>query len=186
LITGGVRSGKSTYAEALAARAAGSTHQVCYVAPFSADRVDPAGDDPEWRARVAAHRARRPDSWRTVETTDLAGVLTADSDPILIDCLGTWVTALIDELGTWDEPLPTWKHRFDDQLTALLGAWQATDRVIVAVSNEVGWGVVPATRSGRVFADLLGEVNRAVAAVSDQLVLMVAGRPLIIPAAGDQ
>ena len=176
LITGGVRSGKSWYAEQLAASFG---RPVTYLATGPR----PGPDDPEWAARVADHRARRPATWTTVETLDLAPVLTAATGPVLIDCLGTWVTAVIDELDGWDAPAAGWKPRFDDRTAALVAAWTTTAQPIIAVSNEVGWGVVPAYRSGRVFADLLGEVNRAIAAISDQLVLMVAGRPMIIPPA---
>jgi adenosylcobinamide kinase/adenosylcobinamide-phosphate guanylyltransferase len=171
LITGGVRSGKSRYAEGLATEAA-PDGLVRYVAPMP---VGPDAD-PEWAARIAVHRANRPSSWTTVETSDLAAVLAEGDEPVLIDCLGTWVTTVVDELGTWDAPLPD----FDQRVAAVVRAWQQTDRMIIAVSNEVGWGVVPAYRSGRVFADLLGELNRTIAELSDQLVLMVAGRPLII------
>lgn len=177
MITGGVRSGKSTHAERLATEAA-RDRALIYVAPGP---VPDPEQDAEWAERIRAHRDRRPAAWTTVETSDLAGVLAEGSEPVLIDCLGTWVTAVVDELGTWDEPLPDWKTSFDDRLAAFCQAWQDSDRVIIAVSNEVGWGVVPAYRSGRVFADLLGEVNRRIAGISDRLVLMVAGRPLIIP-----
>lgn len=181
LITGGVRSGKSFYAEQQATAAAGPTGRVSYLAPMPANRVDPTGEDADWAARIAAHRARRPGSWTTIETTDLAAALAEGEEPMLIDCLGTWVTAVIDELGGWDEPLQEWKGTFDQRLQAVISGWQRTTRTVIAVSNEVGWGVVPAYRSGRVFADLLGEVNRTVAAASDRLVLMVAGRPMLIP-----
>lgn len=177
LITGGVRSGKSWYAERLASTFPGP---VTYVATGpQSDR-----DDPEWADRVAAHRERRPAGWTTVETLDVAAALDAAAGPVLIDCLGTWVTALVDQLNGWDAPVGSWKPEFDRRVDALVSAWQRTRHPVIAVTNEVGWGVVPAYRSGRVFADLLGEVNRAVAAVSDQLVLMVAGRPMIIPADG--
>jgi adenosylcobinamide kinase/adenosylcobinamide-phosphate guanylyltransferase len=174
LITGGVRSGKSWYAEQLVA---GLTGPVSYVATGP----QPGPDDPEWSARIAEHRSRRPADWSTVETLDLATTLVNAPGPVLIDCFGTWLTAVIDELDGWDRPVLQWKPDFDLRFARVLTAWRSSSRPIVAVSNEVGWGVVPAYRSGRVFADLLGEVNRSVADVSDRLVLMVAGRPLVIP-----
>lgn len=181
LITGGVRSGKSWYAER-AASAAAQDGRVCYVAP--GPTPDPAAD-PEWAARVEQHRRRRPATWTTIEGSDLATAIAEGDEPVLIDCLGTWVTAVIDELGTWEIPLPDWKRAFDSRLAAVRDAWQGSGRTIIAVSNEVGWGVIPAYRSGRIFADLLGEVNRTVAGLSDRLVLMVAGRPMIIPPCSD-
>ncbi len=171
LVTGGVRSGKSRHAEALLGDLAGVT----YVAPGPVP--DPA-TDPEWAARVADHRAARPASWRTVETSDLPAALRASDGPVLVDCLGTWVTAVVDGLGTWDQPLARWRDRFDPHLDALVEAWRAHPGLVVAVTNEVGWGLVSEHRSGRVFTDLLGRVNQAVAAECDDVVLVVAGRAL--------
>ena len=171
LVTGGVRSGKSRYAEQLL-----SAHpRVSYLAPGPVP--DPAAD-PEWVARIAVHRARRPPGWRTVETTRLPEGLAACDPPLLVDSLGTWLTAVVDELGTWDVPLPEWQTSFDEELDRVVSAWRAVPGVAVAVTNEVGMGLVAEHRSGRVFADLLGRTNQAVAAASDHVVLVVAGRAL--------
>lgn len=176
LVTGGVRSGKSRYAERLLAGRA----DVSYVAPGPVpDRVA----DPEWAARVAAHQAGRPAGWRTVETVDVGAALAAatEHDPqaaVLVDCLGTWVTGVVDALGTWDQPLAAWRPRFEEHLDALLAAWRAHPGLLVAVTNEVGWGLVSEHRSGRIFTDLLGGVNQAVANECDDVVLVVAGRAL--------
>jgi adenosylcobinamide kinase / adenosylcobinamide-phosphate guanylyltransferase len=172
LITGGVRSGKSRYAETLLAE---SAEEVTYVA--SGPPPDPAAD-PEWAARIADHRVRRPAHWSTVETTDVVGALHNVSGAILIDCLGTWLTAVVDRLGTWDEPLPSWQGNFHDQLDELVTAWRARHGTAIAVTNETGWGLVSTYRSGRVFTELLGEVNQEMAAASDEVVMIVAGRPL--------
>jgi adenosylcobinamide kinase/adenosylcobinamide-phosphate guanylyltransferase len=134
--------------------------------------------DPEWADRIDAHRERRPANWVTVETADLATGISDAPGAVLIDCLGTWVTAVVDELGTWDEPLTSWQSQFDERLSAFLGAWQAAEGPLVAVTNEVGWSVVPEHRSGRTFRDLLGVVNQRVAAASDHVLLVVAGRVL--------
>jgi adenosylcobinamide kinase / adenosylcobinamide-phosphate guanylyltransferase len=171
LITGGVRSGKSRYAEMLLAESA----EVTYVA--SGPVPDPAADA-EWAARIADHRVRRPAHWSTVETTDIVGALRNVSGTVLIDCLGTWLTAVIDRLGTWDEPLPSWQGDFHDQLEDLLTAWRARRGMAIAVTNEAGWGLVSTYRSGRVFTELLGEVNQDMAAASDEVIMIVAGRPL--------
>jgi adenosylcobinamide kinase / adenosylcobinamide-phosphate guanylyltransferase len=112
LITGGVRSGKSRYGETLLADSA----EVTYVA--TGPVPDPA-TDPEWAARIVDHRARRPAHWSTIESSDVAGVLGSVSGAIMIDCLGTWLTAVIDRLGTWDEPLASWQDDFHHQLQDL-------------------------------------------------------------------
>ncbi len=87
---------------------------------------------------------------------------------------------VVDGLGTWDIPLPAWRDQVDTAVADLVDAWRSVDGLAVAVTNEVGWGVVPEHRSGRIFTELLGRVNTAVAAASDELVLVVAGRPLRI------
>lgn len=171
LVTGGIRSGKSRHAERVLAEAG----RVTYVAPGAVP--DPT-TDPEWAARVAEHQLRRPAHWTTVETHDLGTALRESEGAVLIDCLGTWLTATIDHLGTWDEPLAHWRGDFDGLLADLLDAWAAHPGLVVAVTNEVGWGLVSEHRSGRVFTDLLGRVNTEVAAVSDELILVVAGRAL--------
>lgn len=171
LVTGGVRSGKSRAAEDLLAE----HPAVTYLAPGP---VPDREVDPEWADRIDAHRARRPPHWRTIETTELASALARETGAVLIDCLGTWVTAVVDELGTWDRRLAEWEHDFDRRLDDLERAWRAAPGRLVAVTNEVGWGVVPAHRSGRTFRDLLGRTNQRIAAASDDVLLVVAGRIL--------
>ncbi|HEU0191448.1 MAG TPA: bifunctional adenosylcobinamide kinase/adenosylcobinamide-phosphate guanylyltransferase [Mycobacterium sp.] len=169
LVLGGARSGKSCYAEALLAAESGVTY-------LAAGGV--RDGDEEWTQRVAAHRARRPAAWQTVETCELADRLRAAETPLLVDCLGTWLTARIDRHRAWDGDLAG-VHADIDELAA---AWRACPTRAVAVSNEVGSGVVPATASGRLFRDLLGVLNARIAASSESVVLMVAGRPLRLPA----
>jgi adenosylcobinamide kinase/adenosylcobinamide-phosphate guanylyltransferase len=171
LITGGVRSGKSRMAEKLLE----NELAVTYLAP---GQVPDRAIDPEWADRIDAHRRRRPGHWTTLETADLATGISAAHGAVLIDCLGTWVTAVIDELGTWDEPMAGWQDRFDPQVDELIDAWRSATGPLVAVTNEVGWSVVPEHRSGRTFRDLLGAVNQRVAAASDDVLLVVAGRVL--------
>jgi len=172
LVTGGVRSGKSRHAETLL-----PADGVTYITPgYPAD----VGTDPEWSARVAAHRLRRPASWRTVETVDIASAIAEASGPVLVDCLGTWLTRLIDGWDAWEEPDASVAVRLQPQVDALVGAVSGHSGPLVLVTNEVGWGVVPEHRSGRVFADHLGRINQQVAAVCDTVVLMVAGRPLML------
>lgn len=168
LVTGGVRSGKSRHAESLLA----ASEAVTYVA------AGPVYDDADWAARIAAHRERRPAHWSTEETRDVAGVLRGATGPVLVDCLGTWLTGLVDEAGLWEAPVGEVEQhvlRRVDELTAALGE---TDVPVVLVTNEVGLGVVPEHRSARLFRDLLGTINQQVAAVCDEVHLVVAGRVL--------
>jgi adenosylcobinamide kinase/adenosylcobinamide-phosphate guanylyltransferase len=167
LVVGGARSGKSRYAESVLAAA----EHVTYVA--TAPRRP--GDE-EWDARVAEHRNRRPEHWTTVETGDVAAALldAGRGDTLLIDCITLWLTRVMDDAGAWDGDLTL----VDKQIDLLLQAWKMTQAHVVAVSNEVGQGVVPATHSGRLFRDTQGRLNAAVARYSDQVVFMVAGRPV--------
>jgi adenosylcobinamide kinase/adenosylcobinamide-phosphate guanylyltransferase len=172
LVTGGVRSGKSAYAERLLE---GRT-QVTYVATGP---VPDSATDPEWAARIAEHRRQRsPLGWATVETADPARALRAADGPVLLDCLGTWLTACLDELEAWQRPPADWRSAWETRAHDFVGAWREAD--VVGVTNEVGWGVVAEHRSGRLFADLLGRLNQQVAAASDEVVLMVMGRPIIL------
>jgi adenosylcobinamide kinase/adenosylcobinamide-phosphate guanylyltransferase len=168
LVLGGARSGKSERAEL---RLAGEP-TVTYVA------TGPDGaDDDEWAARVAAHRARRPAWWRTAETTDLADVLRTARGAVLIDGIGTWLAAVMDECGAWDGGAAG-LARLAARTAGLVGAWRQVSAYVVAVSDEAGLGVVPATSAGRLFRDELGRLNRALAAESEETELVVAGRVL--------
>ncbi|MFT4108241.1 bifunctional adenosylcobinamide kinase/adenosylcobinamide-phosphate guanylyltransferase [Propionicimonas sp.] len=173
LVTGGVRSGKSRYAESLMDAQA----PVSYLTPGYP--ADPARDA-EWAARVAAHRLRRPGAWRTVETLALASELAAAGGPVLIDCLGTWLTRLLDSWQAWDADEADWLPKLSAQTGALAEAVRAHPHDVVVVTNEVGWGLVSEYRAGRVFADNLGRINQAIGAACDQVVLLVAGRPLTL------
>jgi adenosylcobinamide kinase/adenosylcobinamide-phosphate guanylyltransferase len=174
LVLGGARSGKSTLAERLLA----GVPDTVYVATGH-----PAGQsDPEWAARVARHRDRRPPGWQTVETLDVAGVLRRPGPPVLVDCLTLWLSRTLDEAGAWTSD-PGWVERAEAALADLAAAWRDTTRSVVAVSNEVGSGVVPATEAGRVFRDLQGRLNATLAGDADEAVLVVAGRAVPLPAA---
>jgi adenosylcobinamide kinase/adenosylcobinamide-phosphate guanylyltransferase len=168
LVTGGVRSGKSVVAERLLATAG----QVTYVA------TGPRSDDPDWAERVATHRDRRPADWTTIETTDLATALSGLTGPALVDCLGTWLTSVLDELAVWEAPQASWEPALAARLRRVTDAWEQCPYDVVAVTNEVGWGVVSEHRSGRIFADWLGRLNQQVAAASDRVLLVVAGQVL--------
>ncbi len=174
LVTGGVRSGKSRHAESLLAAAP----SVAYVAPGPTLEEEP---DPDWAARLASHQARRPERWRTVESRDLAGALAdalTNGDAVMVDCLGTWLTAVMDSRGLWEatseEATEAVSALVDDVVTVL----DRHSGDVVLVTNEVGLGVVPAHRSGRLFRDLLGLVNQRLAAACDEVHLVIAGRVL--------
>jgi len=175
LVLGGARSGKSERAEL---RLAGEP-EVTYVAtgPDGAGGTANGKIDAEWAARVAAHRARRPAWWRTAETTDLAGVLRTARDAVLIDGIGTWLAAVMDECGAWDGGAAG-LARLAARTAGLVSAWRQVSAYVVAVSDETGLGVVPATPAGRLFRDELGRLNRALAAESEESELVVAGRVL--------
>jgi adenosylcobinamide kinase/adenosylcobinamide-phosphate guanylyltransferase len=173
LVLGGARSGKSAEAELrLAAEA-----DVTYVA---AGGPGSAGDE-EWAARIAAHRARRPAWWRTVETTRLAEVLAEARGGVLIDGMGTWLAAVMAECGVWAGDAGA-AELLAARVDELVGTWRQARGQVVAVSDETGLGVVPQTLAGRMFRDELGRLNQRLAAESEEAVLVVAGRAL--PLAG--
>jgi adenosyl cobinamide kinase/adenosyl cobinamide phosphate guanylyltransferase len=154
LVLGGTRSGKSEVAERLAAGADGP---VTYVATGRAT-------DDDMAARIAAHQARRPASWTTVEAADdLPLVLAGLDGPALVDSLGAWVAGCAD---------------LSPDAGALCTALRRRAGDTVVVSEEVGLGVHPPSALGRRFADALGALNQAVAEAADQVVLVVAGRVL--------
>ena len=169
LVLGGARSGKSERAEL---RLAGEP-DVTYVAA-GVGGPDP---DPEWAARVATHRARRPGWWRTAETTDVAGMLASANGALLVDGIGTWLAAALGECRAWDEA-DGWAERLAGRTGELVAAWRQTGAHVVAVSDEAGLGVVPATPAGRLFRDELGRLNQRLAAESDEAELVVVGRIL--------
>lgn len=163
LILGGARSGKSALAER---RAFDSGLEVAYVATAEAG-------DTEMGARIAAHRARRPDHWATVEAPrDLAAALRAHARPgrlLLVDCLTLWLANLVAE----DDVL-------ERERGALLGALPGLAGEIVVVSNEVGLGIVPDNALARRFRDAAGRLNQDVAAVCERVTFIAAGLPLTL------
>jgi adenosylcobinamide kinase / adenosylcobinamide-phosphate guanylyltransferase len=174
LVLGGTRSGKSAHAEGLLP----ADRPVTYVATA---RRDPADD--EWTARIAAHTARRPHSWRTVEPAG-AGALAellvsarADDPPLLVDDLATWLTCVLDDVSGWTGD-PAALATADRYATDLVAATVGCAARLVLVSAEVGLGVVPETRSGRLFRDGLGSLNANLAAACDEVLLLVAGIPM--------
>jgi adenosylcobinamide kinase/adenosylcobinamide-phosphate guanylyltransferase len=173
LVTGGVRSGKSFHAESLLLAAS----HVTYVAPGPTIEEE---SDPDWAIRIAAHQERRPTHWSTRETRDLAAAIADGEDALIIDCLGTWLAAQIDELDGWNSVQDEWEVQLMERLDAAVDALARTKRMVVVVTNEVGMGVVPERRAGRVFRDLLGVVNQRFASECTEVHLVVAGRVLVL------
>lgn len=157
LVLGGARSGKSAVAERLA-----GPGPVTYVATGGADPGDEA-----MAARIAAHRLRRPPTWETVETDDPAAALGR---------LPVRATVLVDSLTAWVARSPG----FAVDVEGLCRALAARTGLALVVSDEVGLGVHPSTGAGVRFRDALGLVNQAVAAVADEVLLVVAGRTLAL------
>lgn len=172
LVTGGARSGKSAYAER---RAQESHAQVTYIATGWGE-----SDDDSWNARIQAHRSRRPAHWHTVETADLPLALRQipPGNTVVVDCVATWLTRVVDDCQAWEEP----KRAADAVAQAtsdLAEALRCTAAgEVFVVTNEVGSGVVPATPVGGLFRDLLGRTNATLAQEADDVVLLVAGRAL--------
>jgi len=170
LILGGARSGKSTFAERLAATRDG---RVTYLATAQAH-------DDEMVARIAKHRADRPPHWRTVECPlDPAAALrahAAETDCFLLDCL----TLLVSNLLLAD--LESCEQTVQRALDALLTAYREAETDLILVSNEVGLGLVPEYPLGRTYRDLLGRANQHLAAQADAVYYLVAGLPLNVKA----
>ena len=167
LVLGGARSGKSRYAETLVTGAASCA---TYIATAEAG-------DAEMAARIAEHRRRRGDLWRTVEESlDLAGAIRAHGAPgrpILVDCLTLWLSNLM-LVG----------RVVEHETEILCGTLCETPGPVVLVANEVGMGLVPETPLGREFRDAAGRLNQEVAAIAACVVFVAAGLPLVLKGGG--
>ena len=191
LVLGGSGSGKSAFAEQMLSAAP----EVLYIATGpkpvaeteeadAASDEGSAGDEPlptehaeddEWAARIEKHKNRRPDWWGTLETIEVAGPLAGDRRAILLDSVGTWLSGVLDACGAWEER-EGWREALDAQIEELLRVWRERPFPLVAVSDEVGWSIVPATESGRLFRDQLGRLNAKLADASEDVFVVVAGR----------
>jgi adenosylcobinamide kinase/adenosylcobinamide-phosphate guanylyltransferase len=163
LILGGARSGKSALAVRWGRAHAGP---VTFVATAEAR-------DDEMARRIARHRAERPAGWTTVEepTAVTTAVRAADPDAmVIVDCMTLWLANVLDR--TDDDVLAS--------ALAIATAAEQRDAATVVVSNEVGWGIVPADPPTRRYRDLLGEINALMAARAQRSVLLVAGRAVAL------
>jgi adenosyl cobinamide kinase/adenosyl cobinamide phosphate guanylyltransferase len=163
LVTGGIRSGKSRRAAALAGRG-----RAWFIA--TAGRTDR-----EMQTRIAAHRRERPASWRTIEAGSRVAKALAGIPPrstVVLDCVTLWVGRMLVDRVPEEKMMRCARD--------VAGIAKRRRLKLIAVTNEVGSGVIPPTRLGRAFQDALGGVNRELAAAADHVELMVAGLPLRI------
>src|SRR5713226_1371454 len=176
LVLGGARSGKSRYAQALCK----DQDKVVYVA--TAPAVD---TDDEMLGRIARHRAERPVHWRTIEESlDLARVVreVAPDSVLLVDCVTLWLSNL-----AWEYRALTDDKRENIILERVVEfAEETREREVVAVSNEVGSGIVPDNPIARSFRDVPGLADRTLARYAARVILLVGGWPLVLKGSGDE
>ena len=171
LITGGIRSGKSARAETLLGHG-----PAVYLA--TGPTIEGDGD---WARRVQVHKDRRPASWWTIETTDPVEALGQARNPLLLDDLGSWLVAAMDDIQAWsDRDVDEWQRELHERVDALVDAIATTNVDIVVVTSEVGLTLVADNRAGRHFQDELGYLNQQVAQVCDRVELVIAGCPLTV------
>lgn len=168
-LIGGARSGKSRHAESL-----------CVGAPRVAYIATARANDEEMRARIARHRYDRPAHWDTFEEplaiAPLLGKLRQEYNVLLLDCLTVWLSNSLFHFRR--QPSNEIENRVLAQLDEIIRA--ATSTHLIVVANEVGGGIVPSTKVGRIFRDLQGLANQRVAAAADRVLMVVAGIPIQI------
>ena len=177
LITGGTRSGKSHFAQEFALK---SGKSVLFVATAEAS-------DEEMRRRIEEHRRTRPVDWSTLEVTAHVGneisQKVGTAQVVIVDCITLLVSNILgqhtDQTG---EPIDVSlvEKEVITEITALLECLNRIDASFIMVTNEVGMGLVPANRMGRLYRDLLGKANQLLAQQADEVYLMVAGLPVMI------
>jgi adenosylcobinamide kinase/adenosylcobinamide-phosphate guanylyltransferase len=168
LLLGGARSGKSHYAQQLAKELGDKVLFVATGEPL----------DEEMQSRIAEHKKARPKNWRTVEMPsgigkEIEGQI-GDAEVVLIDCL----TLLVSNLLRGEPDYPEAEKRIVSEINELIAAMDKLDASFVIVSNEVGMGLVPQTRLGRIYRDLLGKANQLLASHATEVYLMVACLPV--------
>lgn len=171
LVLGGARSGKSRYAQSLAAGAGGPVLFVATAAPVSPD------EDPEMASRIARHRAFRPSHWKTLEAPlDVVAAVRSAESLVLVDCVTLWISNLLHEYRALEGTAR--ETRILGEVEALGTALR--EREAIAVTNQVGEGIVPETPLAREFRDLQGQANQILAREASRVVLLVAGIPLAL------
>lgn len=179
LILGGARSGKSRFAQQLAQACSDEEHRsVVYIATAE------AGDE-HMRQRIERHRRDRPSDWETIEAPqNVAAAIEAAGDSvaaIIVDCLTLLISNLLlvgGEDSCEDEAQVASKEEtILDEIEALIRAARRANAQVIIASNEVGMGIVPLTRLGRIFRDIAGRANQAIAQAADEVFVMWAGLP---------
>lgn len=172
MITGGARSGKSSFAQEVAQRLGGRV-------AFLATAV--AGDG-EMARRIEEHRVRRPAGWTTVEEPEFPGEAleraAGEYDVLVVDCLTFWVANLLLAQGVDPAEADFAVEALSPQVEAFVRSARHCGADVIVVTNEVGMGVVPSTETGRAFRDIMGKANQALAAAADEVYLMACGLPL--------
>jgi adenosylcobinamide kinase/adenosylcobinamide-phosphate guanylyltransferase len=173
LVLGGARSGKSSYAQSLAEETGKS---VTFIATAQAL-------DEEMSARIQKHRTERPAEWETLEVPlDLAShTQWIKSDVVVLDCITLLISNLLMQFVKDDlvDELP-FKLAVQKEMEELIGAIRSQKQDWIIISNELGLGLVPPYQMGRVYRDWLGWSNQRLAREADQVILMVAGIPMVI------
>ncbi len=176
LVLGGARSGKSAYAQRLAEELGG--RKVLFVATAEAR-------DNEMRERIRIHQRERPDGWETIEAPMQVSRALADAKPgacvVLLDCVTLLVSNIMLAQGESPE-LTKVEHEIMDEMRAIIAWVKEQETTLIAVSNEVGEGVVPPYPLGRMYRDLLGRANCLLAAQADRVYMMFAGLPVELKA----
>ena len=168
LALGGTRSGKSRFGLAATRRLAGDGRAWFLATAWPGD--------PEMDDRIARHQRERPNDWPTIEVgSDLVAALaqTEPSEPVLVDGLTLWLSAVMGD----DDPTGP-DLVLDGPLAVALEAIAARPGPVVIVSDEVGWGIVPMHAGARVYRDLVGIAHQRIAAMADEVHLLVAGLPI--------
>ena len=172
-ITGGVRSGKSSFAESLASKIG---EKITYIATAQAL-------DEEMSERITEHRKRRPKNWQTYEepyqVEKIIQEIGHKTDVILIDCLTLLVSNLMSDCPD-EQSRKNLSSKIKVKINVIVNEALKCQASVIMVSNEVGLGLVPTNITGRFFRDILGQANQAIALNADRVYLMVAGIPMLI------
>jgi adenosylcobinamide kinase / adenosylcobinamide-phosphate guanylyltransferase len=175
LLLGGARSGKSRFAQDLAVKTA---QKVLFVATAE------AGDE-DMRLRIEKHKQNRPAGWRTLETGDHLGsrieAEIRDEQAVIIDCITLLVNNIFcryDEKQFENIAVSVLEKQVISEMNELQTCFEKVEADFIIVSNEVGLGLVPDNRMGRLYRDILGRANQILAQCSSEVYLMVAGIPL--------